>query len=314
MRHAHKSAPMLRKLVGIGTAICIAGLAAGCDTGILNRGSAPGTESRSAGFPSLPTLRPGWLKKAKTEEEIENTPVNVLYNEGLAQLDSGSYRSAVIKFEQVERLHPYSDLARKSLILITYSHYRIGQYDETIAAGERYLTLYPGSEDAAYAQYLIAESYFKQVPTIERDQKLAAKALREMTELVEKYPQSEYAADAREKIIIARDQLAGKEMEVGRYYQNRGSYLAALNRYRNVVTNYQTTRHVEEALHRLTETYMALGIVNEAQTAAAVLGHNFPDSEWYQDSYRLLQKGGLQPQENRSSWISQLFRDAIGAS
>ena len=169
------------------------------------------------------------------------------------------------------------------------------------------MTLFPATEDAAYAQYLIGESYFRQIPDVTRDQDLSKKAMDAMGAVIQKYPDSEYANDARNKIDMARDQIAGKEMQIGRYYLERHEYLAAVNRFKTVVEEYQTTRHVEEALHRLTESYLALGIVPEAQTAAAVLGHNFPDSEWYQDSYKLLGKGGLEPEENKGSWISRAF-------
>ncbi|MGE0844867.1 MAG: outer membrane protein assembly factor BamD [Flavobacteriaceae bacterium] len=303
------------RVAGIAAVLALVMAAGGCENGPLGRSSSPeGSSTKSsAGFPSLPTLSLPWLKKAPTEDELENTPAGQLFNRGLGYLNENSFINAISTFSQVERLHPYSEYARKSMLLIAYSQYRLDEYDACIAAAQRYITLHPGDEDAAYAQYLIAESYFKQIPSIERDQRGAERALREMTELVEKYPDSEYAPDAREKILIARDQLAGKEMQIGRYYQDRGNYLAALNRYRAVVSNYQTTRHVEEALHRLTETYMALGVVSEAQTAAAVLGHNFPNSEWYKDSFQLLQTGGVRPEENRESWISKAFRKAAAA-
>jgi outer membrane protein assembly factor BamD len=194
--------------------------------------------------------------------------------------------------------------------MMIFAHFRDEDYDQTIQTARRYLALYPSSEDAAYAQYLIGESYFRQIPDVTRDQDLAKKAMDAMGEVVAKYPNSEYANDAQNKIDIARDQIAGKEMQIGRYYEERHEYLAAINRFRTVVEEYQTTRLVEEALHRLTESYLALGITQEAQTAAAVLGHNFPDSEWYQDSYKLLNKGGLQPSENKGSWISRAFGKA----
>ena len=174
-------------------------------------------------------------------------------------------------------------------------------------AAKRYVTLHPGSPDAAYAQFLIGSSYYDQIPDITRDQSRTERAMTALDEVVRKYPNTEYAAGAKRKIEVARDQLAGKEMNTARYYQKKRDYVAAINRFKVVITRYQTTRHVEEALMRLTETYMSLGIVNEAQTAAAVLGHNFPDSEWYQDSYKLLNKGGLQPEENKGSWISRAF-------
>ena len=179
------------------------------------------------------------------------------------------------------------------MIMSAFLNFRRGKYQDAINDAQRYVTLFPASQDAAYAQYLIGESYFRQIPDVTRDQDLAKKAIDAMGEVIAKYPDSEYANDAHNKIQVARDQIAGKEMQIGRYYLERHEFLAAVNRFRTVVEQYQTTRHVEEALHRLTETYLALGIVPEAQTAAAVLGHNFPDSEWYQDSYRLLNKGGL---------------------
>ena len=172
----------------------------------------------------------------------------------------------------------------------------------------RYLTLYPGSPDAAYAQYLIGSSYFNQIPDITRDQDATRKAMASLQEIVDRYPDSEYANDAKHKIIVARDQLAGKEMQVGRYYLERREYIAAINRFKIVVTEYQDTRHVEEALERLAEANLALGLAGEAQTAAAVLGHNFPDSPWYKDAYKLLQTGGLEPRERQGVVDQQAVR------
>ena len=190
----------------------------------------------------------------------------------------------------------------------TYSQYPGGQYDDAIASANRYINLYPSSPDAPYATYLAAMSYYNQVPDISRDQERAEKALTLFVSLVEKYPNSEYVEDSKYKIQVTRDQLAGKEMSVGRFYLTRKNYTAAVNRFRDVVGKYQTTRHIEEALYRLTEAYLALGIVNEAQTAAAVLGHNYPDSQWYKDAYGLLQNGGLEPNEDNRSWISKAFK------
>ncbi len=168
--------------------------------------------------------------------------------------------------------------------------------------------MHPGSADAAYAQYLIGSSYFDQIPEISRDQGRTERAVEALEEVVRKYPGSEYAAAAKRKIDIARDQLAGKEMDVARYYMKKRDYTGAINRFKVVVTRYQTTRHVEEALLRLTEAYMSLGIMDEAQTSAAVLGHNFPDSRWYKDAYELVQSRGLKPSENKGSWISRAFK------
>jgi outer membrane protein assembly factor BamD len=235
-------------------------------------------------------------------------PPDLLYNRGLALMNAGDAREAQKQFEELDKQHPYSEYSRRSMVLNAYLNFRAGKYQEAINDARRFVTLFPASEDAAYAQYIIAESYYRQIPDVTREQGFSNRALAAFEEVIRKYPDSEYAEDARRKIIVAKDQLAGKEMQIGRYYLERGEYLAAVNRFRSVVDEYQTTRHVEEALHRLTEAYLALGLVQEAQTAAAVLGHNFPDSEWYQDSYRLLARGGVEPSENRRSWISRAFR------
>lgn len=232
-----------------------------------------------------------------------------LYNEGLYYLNvEHDAKKAVEKFEEVDRQHPYSEWARKALLMSAYANYEAGNYDETIASAKRYITLHPGSPDAPYAEFLIASSYYNEIPDVTRDQTRTQKALAALEEVVRKYPTSEYAENAKQKIQVARDQLAGKEMEVGRYYLERKDFTGAINRFKIVVTRYQTTRHVEEALMRLTEAYMALGIVGEAQTAAAVLGHNFPDSPWYKHAYTLVKSGGVEPSENTDSWISKAFK------
>ena len=240
---------------------------------------------------------------------IPDEPADKLYNEGLYLLNSKKTpKEAAKKFEEVDRQHPYSDWARKALLMSAYAHYEGTNYDDSIVAAKRYVTLHPGSPDAAYAQYLIASSYFDQIPDITRDQQRTEKALQALDEVVRKYPNTEYAASAKRKMEIARDQLAGKEMETARFYQKKRDYIAAINRFKVVITHYQTTRHVEEALMRLTEMYMTLGIVNEAQTAAAVLGHNFPDSQWYKEAYQLVKGRGLEPYEDQGSWISKAFK------
>jgi outer membrane protein assembly factor BamD len=222
-------------------------------------------------------------------------------------MNEGKLGDAVKSFDEVDRQHPYSEWARKALLMSAFANYRRGRSDETIQAARRFLTLYPGSPDAAYAQYLIGGSYFNQIPDVTRDQDATRRAMAALEEIIARYPDSEYADDARQKLIVARDQLAGKEMQIGRYYLERREYIAAINRFRVVVTDYQDTRHVEEALERMVEANLAMGLTGEAQTAAAVLGHNFPDSPWYQDAYKLLQSGGLEPREDRGSWLSQLF-------
>jgi outer membrane protein assembly factor BamD len=250
-----------------------------------------------------------WDKVFNKDEVVPEEPADKLYNEGLFLMDDKKDpKAASKKFEEVDRQHPYSDWARKSLVMSAYAFYKAGDYDSCIGAATRYVTLHPGSPDAAYAQYLIAASHYDQIQDISRDQGRTEKAISALEEVIRKYPTSEYAVSAKNKLEGARDQLAGREMAVGRYYMQRHDYTAAINRFKTVVTQYQTTRHVEEALARLTEAYMAIGIVGEAQTAAAVLGHNYPDSRWYQDAYHLVKSGGLEPSENQGSYISRAFR------
>ena len=245
----------------------------------------------------------------KKDDVAPDEPPERLYNEGLYLLNQKKDpKEAVKKFEEVDRQHPYSEWARKSLIMSSYAYYESGQYEESVSTAKRYISLHPGSPDAAYAQYLIGASYYDEIPDITRDQARTDKALEALEEVSRKYPGSEYAISAKQKMQVARDQLAGKEMLTGRYYLERKEYTGAINRFKVVVTKYQTTRHVEEALMRLTEAYMALGIVDEAQTAAAVLGHNFPDSEWYKHAYTLVTSGGGQVAENKGSWISKAFK------
>jgi outer membrane protein assembly factor BamD len=231
-----------------------------------------------------------------------------LYKQALAKMKDGEYKSAAKGFAEVERKHPYSNWATKALIMQAFSHYQRANYDDTINAAQRFLTLHPGHKDAPYAHYLTAVSYYDQINDVKRDQTATAKALAALEEVGRRYPGTKYASDAEKKARLARDHLAGKEMEVGRYYLNRGSHLAAINRFKKVVTDYQTSTQTPEALYRLTESYLALGVQSEAQTAAAVLGHNYPNSEWYQDSHSLLKTGGLAPRENRESWISRAWQ------
>jgi len=243
------------------------------------------------------------------DDKILDDPADKLYNEGLFLLNQKrDYKAAAKRFEEVDRQHPYSEWARKALLMSAFAHYESRDYDDAITTAKRYVTMHPGSADASYAQYLIASSYYDQIPDVSRDQGRTEKAMQALEEVMRKFPNTEYAASAKKKLDIARDQLAGKEMEVARYYLNKKDFTGSINRFKVVVTQYQTTRHVEEALTRLTEAYMALGIVDEAQTAAAVLGHNFPDSRWYKDAYNLVKAGGLEPSENPASWISRAFK------
>ena len=250
-----------------------------------------------------------WDKFMAKDDTFVEEPADKLYNEGLyLMIQRKDPKAASKKFEEVDRQHPYSDWARKSLLMSAYAFYNSGDYDSCIGAATRYVTLHPGSPDAAYAQYLIAASHYDQIPDTSRDQGRTEKAIAALEEVIRKYPTSEYANSAKAKLEGARDQLAGKEMDIGRYNLDKRNYTGAINRFKTVVTQYQTTRHVEEALARLTEAYMAIGIVGEAQTAAAVLGHNFPDSRWYKDAYNLVKSGGLEPSENQGSYISRAFK------
>jgi outer membrane protein assembly factor BamD len=245
----------------------------------------------------------------KDEDYVPDTPADKLYNEGLFLLNNKQdYKEAAKKFDAVDRENPYSDWARKALLMSAYSYYQAHEYSDCINSAQRYVALHPGSPDAAYAQYLIGSSYYDQILDVSRDQARADKAIHALEEVVRKYPESEYATGAKKKIDMARDQLAGKEMEIGRFYMTKRDFIGAINRFKVVVTQYQTTRHVEEALERLTEAYISLGIIDEAQTAAAVLGHNFPDSQWYHDAYNLVKRAGGEPNENKDSWISRSFK------
>lgn len=238
----------------------------------------------------------------------KDEPADVLFNDGLARLEARDFGGASKKFVELDKQYPYSQWSRRALLLSTFASFEGGDYADAINHGRRYVQLYPASPDTPYAQFLVGMSYFNQITDISRDQDRAEKTIQTMDDLVRKWPNSEYAREAKDKMRVAQDQLAGKEMDVGRYYMQRRNWTGAINRYREVIVKYQTTRHVEEALSRLVEAYMGLGIVNEAQTAAAVLGHNFPDSQWYKDAFALLESGGLKPREDTGSWISRTFR------
>jgi outer membrane protein assembly factor BamD len=234
-------------------------------------------------------------------------PVEELYNGALDAMQVGDYDEAARLFDEVERQHPYSEWASKAQLMAAYAFYQENSYDEAINALDRFIELHPGSPDVAYAYYLKAICYYEQISDVRRDQKMTAEALNALEELVRRFPNSQYSRDAQLKIDLAVDHLAGKHMAVGRFYQSRSEYLAAINRFRTVIERYQTTTHTPEALHRLVECYMAMGIVDEAKSTAAVLGHNFPGSEWYIDSYALLTGENLYPEETEGSWISDIF-------
>jgi outer membrane protein assembly factor BamD len=246
---------------------------------------------------------------SKYEMKVDpDVPVDRLYNEGLIKLDKKDYEGAAKRFVEVQKQYPFSQWARKSLMMEVYAYYENGSYTDTVTASDHYTTLYGNSPDAPYATYLAGMALFGELPDEHRDQDRVAKAIKYFQIIVDKYPNSPYAADARFKIQVARDQLAGHEMNVGRYYLKRQNYTAAINRFREVLFKYPNTREAEEALERLTEAYLAMGIVDEAETAAAVLGHNFPDSEWYKEAFERLKADGYAPQDHQESWISKAFK------
>lgn len=237
----------------------------------------------------------------------EEASVDVIYNDAFKSLRKHDFNEAALKFEEIERQHPYSVWARRSILMSAYSYYLSNKYSDSIIATERYIGLHPGTSEVAYAYYLKAICYYEQISDVGRDQKSTEEAKKALDNVVRRFPNTEYARDARLKLDMTRDHLAGKELAIGRYYLKRQQYVAAINRFRTVIEQYQTTSHVPEALHRLTEAYLALGIKREAQTAAAVLGYNYPGSLWYEDSYKLLAQAELKPKEDTGSWISHVW-------
>jgi outer membrane protein assembly factor BamD len=243
----------------------------------------------------------------KEEEPYVERPPEELYNSGYAFMQEGSYDKAAKAFDEVERQHPYSPWATQAQLMSAYAYYQEDKYDDAVIALDRFIELHPGNRNVAYAYYLKALCYYEQIVDVGRDQKNTQLALDSLTEVVNRFPNTDYARDAALKIDLTRDHLAGKEMNIGRFYEEREQYLAAINRYRRVIELYQTTSQVPEALHRLTECYLALGIKDEAQTAAAVLGYNYPGSQWYEDSYKLLGAENLKPEKKEGSWLNEAF-------
>jgi outer membrane protein assembly factor BamD len=238
------------------------------------------------------------LAACKTpEKDIPDTPVDQLYNNALDTLNAGNTRDAAKLFDEVERQHPYSEWATQAQLMSAYAYYLIDSYDDAIPALERFIDLHPGNRGAAYAYYLRALCYYEQIADVNRDQGNTEEAQRALSDVIARFPNTPYARDATLKLDLVRDHLAGKEMAVGRYYQTRGQYLAAINRYKSVVDQYQTTTHVPEALERLTEAYVALGVYDEAERTASVLGYNYPGTDWYQTAYALLTSKGISMEE-----------------
>ncbi|MCW3836421.1 outer membrane protein assembly factor BamD [Sphingomonas canadensis] len=246
---------------------------------------------------AIPTLSGCARRGARSDIPYVARDVGTLYTAAKERLDRKQYKVAAALFDEVERQHPYSVWARRAQLMGAFSYYLDGNYSQAIQSAQRFLAVHPGNRDAPYAYYLVGISYYEQISDVTRDQKITQQALDALGELTRRYPNSRYAADARLKIDLVRDHLAGKEMEVGRFYERRGQWLSASMRFRTVVDQYQTTTHAPEALMRLTETYLALGLPDEANKAAAVLGANYPGTDWYERAYKLMQQNAdkLQP-------------------
>lgn len=230
----------------------------------------------------------GWFGSSSSDETYTEQPVEVLYNRALDDLGRQDYKAAAKEFEEVDRQHPYSVWATKAQIMAAFTYYQSNKYDDAIIALDRFIQLHPGHRDIPYAYYLKGLCYYEQISDVRRDQRITQQALDALSDVAKRFPDSPYARDARLKVELTIDHLAGKEMDIGRYYQKRQLFVGAINRYRTVIERYQTTTHVPEALHRLVESYLALGVKSEAKETAAVLGYNFPGSDWYADSYFLI--------------------------
>lgn len=248
--------------------------------------------------------------KSDAEKEamltVSEPPVEELYNKAFAELEEQNYKSAAKNFDEVERLYPYSEWATRAMLMSAFTQYKAMKYDEAVIALNRFIELHPGHKDTSYAYYLKGLCFYEQITDVGRDQAMTENAMLSLAEVTRRFPESQYARDAQLKIDLTRDHLAGKEMEIGRYYLKRGQYNAAINRFNNVIDDYQTTTQVAEALHRMVESYLALGLESEARRIASVLGHNYPSSEWYQRTYNLL--GGkvskmAEPSDESGSWF-----------
>ncbi len=242
---------------------------------------------------------------------LESYTAQQIFERGEFELERSKPDDAAFYFAEIERLYPFSDIARRALIMQAFAYHSDRDYENSRSAAQRFIDFYPEDDDAAYAQYLLALSYYDQIDEVGRDQGLTFQALQSLREVIERYPDSEFAKSAVLKFDLAFDHLAGKEMEIGRYYLKRDNFTAAINRFRVVVEDFQTTSHTAEALHRLVEAYLSLGLTDEAQTAGAILGFNYQSTEWYEDSFRLLTGQGLQPKSRGNNWLSQIYRQMV---
>ncbi len=247
----------------------------------------------------------------KDAEQYNERPIDQIYAAAWREINRGNWEVAAAQFNEVDRQHPYSVWARRAQLMSAFSSYQANKYDDVVTTADQYISLHPGSREVAYAFYLKAIALYEQIVDVGRDQSKTLGALVALQDVVQRFPDTEYARDASLKIDLTRDHLAGKEMEVGRYYLTRGNYIGAINRFRTVVDQYQTTPQIAEALERLTESYYSLGLDSEAQTAAAVLGANYPGTVWYQDSYNILRGRNLTPQADQQSWIYKAFHKML---
>ena len=258
----------------------------------------------------IAALHAGGCASNDAAKALNPDPPNKMYASADTALQKGNWSSAARKFEDLDRDHPYSQEARRAIVMAAFAYYKAGKFPEAVATAQRYTTMHPGTKEAALAHHIIASAHFDEIRDPTRDQTATRKALSELKTLRQRYPDSPYTKQAENRILIAEDILAASEMSVGRYYLQQRNYVGSINRFKVVVTEYQTTAHVEEALYRLVEANMALGIVPEAQSAGAVLGHNFPNSNWYKDAYGLLKNGGVQPQAS-GGWLSNAFKSLV---
>ncbi len=267
--------------------------------------------SKAGLIASLVTV--GFLAGCASNEKppIESFTPEQIYRQAEGEMTAQKPAKAAELFGEVERLYPYSEWAKRALIMQAYAYHRDRDYENARGAAQRYIDFYPADEDAAYAQYLLALSYYDQIDEVGRDQGLTFQALQALRTVIERYPGTEYARSAVLKFDLAFDRLAAKEMEVGRYYLKRGNYAAAANRFRTVVEDFQTTSQTPEALYRLIEAYLSLGLNDQAQTAGAILGYNFQSTVWYQDGYALLTGKGLRPEARGKSWLSEIYRQVV---
>jgi outer membrane protein assembly factor BamD len=244
------------------------------------------------------------------DEKFDERPVGELYNKGMAELKDKQYERAAKIFDEVERQHPYSEWATQAQLMTAYAHYQNQKYEKSLVAVDSFINLHPAHPEIAYAYYLQGLCYYEQLSPVERDQKVTELAYESFEKLVNRFPRTDYAKDAKYKIVLLRDMMAAKEMDVGRYYQERKGYIGAMNRFRSIIKKYQNTSHTPEALHRLVEVYLALGLKEEARTTAAVLGHNYPDNPWYAETYLLMKGQDFRSEEYRQgeSWLDKIWK------